>query len=296
MIKIKTKYISTNIDASDFYMKELFEDKSKEASFDSLVKSYDGISPNIRNFIKKQNFDSNKNSYFILSAMGSLEYWGANSRGDAFKKAELLNSYKSFIGGNFFVEHDNKDVRKSRGKILFSDYNNKMERIELLVEIDKEKGREQLEVFKKNGKFDVSMGTKIKYDVCSICGNKARTRLDNCSHINNELNKIYEDGRKVYMENVGCDFFEISFVAKGADETAKSLEKIASLKEKKAEKTKAIESNLDNNILTNDKEFQKLIIKAGQVKPKKNEKNASVLNWIRQGNIPQAYKVFTGSY
>lgn len=90
---------------------------------------------------------------------------------------------------------------------------------------------------------------KVPYDVCSICADWSRItknpRVDlmehrkrpitglstvtheYCQHLQNELNKIYDDGRKVKMLNVHPRFFDLSLVFIGADKTSKVLAKLA---------------------------------------------------------------------
>lgn len=111
--------------------------------------------------------------------------------------------------------------------------------------------------------IDVSMGSKVPYDTCAICldwdtyrkaiatfdpkrhihpgsaaleyhkklkadGGKgirglSVTRNDYCDHCKRDMNKIYPDGRKVFVYNDYPRFFDISFVFIGADRTAKTM-------------------------------------------------------------------------
>jgi hypothetical protein len=45
---------------------------------------------------------------------------------------------------------------------------------------------------------DVSMGCRIQHSVCSICGNKAKTKFEYCDHIKYMRGKIFNDGKKAY--------------------------------------------------------------------------------------------------
>jgi hypothetical protein len=114
---------------------------------------------------------------------------------------------------------------------------------------------------------DVSMGTRVPFDTCNVCLDtqlyqeawstfdphqhkspgeailefhkklKARdglgirglsiTRKDYCQHCIQEMNRIYPDGRKVFVYNDFPRFFDISFVFIGADKIAKVMLKIA---------------------------------------------------------------------
>jgi hypothetical protein len=114
---------------------------------------------------------------------------------------------------------------------------------------------------------DVSMGSRVPWDLCSICTDwklyrealatynpkehkspgeavlkfhkrvkahnnvgirgLAVTRLEYCEHAKRNMNKILPDGRKVYVHNPYPRFFDISFVFTGADKTAKVMMKIS---------------------------------------------------------------------
>lgn len=69
---------------------------------------------------------------------------------------------------------------------------------------------------------------KVPYDVCSICGNKAKTRAQYCDHLRYHMNKIPPGyNKKAYALNLQPKFFDISFVLVGADRIAKVMKKIA---------------------------------------------------------------------
>lgn len=68
--------------------------------------------------------------------------------------------------------------------------------------------------------------SKCDRDFCSICGNPAENRTTYCDHLKKLANMIMADGRKVYAYTPHPKFFDISFVTKGADQTAKALQYI----------------------------------------------------------------------
>ena len=70
----------------------------------------------------------------------------------------------------------------------------------------------------------------VAFDQCSICGNRAPTRKDYCDHLRYNMKKILPDGRQVFALNPNPKFFDISIVARPADPTAHTLDKMASLK------------------------------------------------------------------
>lgn len=68
---------------------------------------------------------------------------------------------------------------------------------------------------------------RIKYDVCTLCGNRAKTRADYCDHLKYEMNKIYPDGKQAAALNPSPDFFDSSWVLRPADRTGYMLKKVA---------------------------------------------------------------------
>ena len=171
-------------------------------------------------------------TFILVLAMGANEFYGPNRNGDAFKESELKKSHQTFeTNAHVFKSHVNKDPAKSLGKVLKSFYNDEMHRVELVLEIDNTKAPDTVEKINSGSSVAVSMGCKIKYDVCSICGNKAPTRAQYCTHLRNELNKIYSDGRIVCADNPNPKFFDISIVWRPADKTGYMLKKVASDRE-----------------------------------------------------------------
>jgi hypothetical protein len=67
---------------------------------------------------------------------------------------------------------------------------------------------------------------KIKYDVCSRCGNKAPSRAEYCKHAL-AMNQVNPDGTKNFVYNPDSDFFDISRVFRPADRIGYTLKKVA---------------------------------------------------------------------
>lgn len=174
--------------------------------------------------------------------------------------------YKTFYNAHPFKHHVNKDPNKSFGDVVLAAWHSDMKRVELIIAIDRVRAKSLAaeDVCDKldRGMFpDVSMGCKVPYDLCSKCldwkkyrqaqstFDPARhktvgmavlefhkknpiqglsvTRNDYCEHLKTMLNKILEDGTKVYAINDYPRFFDISFVFIGADKTAKVMAKLA---------------------------------------------------------------------
>lgn len=235
----------------------------------------------------------NDAQYVLSNAMGASEYYGSNINGDAFPEASLIHApddwrgdplydrirakdwpygFPTFYLAHPYAHHRNKDATRAFGEVELSLWNPHMRRVELVIRVDKDKclkfGGVSIWDKLKAGEFpDVSMGTKVPYDTCSICldwdtyhkalasfepgkykhpgeavlayhrrliadGGKgirglSITRKDYCEHALKMMNRIFPDGRKVFVYNDFPRFFDISFVFIGADKTAKVMMKLA---------------------------------------------------------------------
>lgn len=170
-------------------------------------------------------------TYILVLAMGASEFYGPNRNGDAFKESELVKHHKTFeTNAHVFKSHVNKDPAKSIGSVTKSFYNNEMHRVELILELVDSKCPEIISKIRNNQDVAVSMGCRIKYDVCTICGNKAPTRADYCKHLKYELNEILPDGRIVAADNPSPTFFDISVVWRPADKTGYMMKKVANFR------------------------------------------------------------------
>ena len=159
--------------------------------------------------------------YMIVRAVSSGEYYGDNKNGDFFPEKELKNNYTTFLTAHVFKNHENKDVKNAIGDVLRSKYDDKMKQVELLIRVDKRIAPAVARGIEKGYMTDVSMGCRVDYSICSICGNKAKTQSQYCEHIKYMRRKILEDGRKVYEININPKFHDISIVLNGAEKVAK---------------------------------------------------------------------------
>ena len=167
-------------------------------------------------------------TYILVLAMGASEFYGPNRNGDAFREVELKKKYKTFeTNAHVFRSHVNKDPAKSMGSVVKAFYNDEMHRVELILELEDSKCPDIVDKIRNNETVAVSMGCRIEFDVCTICGNKAPSRKEYCDHLLNELNDIYPDGRIVAADNPDPNFFDISVVYKPADKTGYMLKKVA---------------------------------------------------------------------
>ena len=167
-------------------------------------------------------------TYILVLALGASEWYGPNRNGDGFSEDWLRKKYKTFeTDATVFRSHVNKDPAKGFGKVVKSFYNEDMHRVELVLEIDNDKAPDIVEKINNGEQVAVSMGCRIKWDVCSICSNKAPKRDDYCDHAKFQLNDILPDGRIVFVDNPDPTFFDISVVWRPADRTGYMLKKVA---------------------------------------------------------------------
>lgn len=235
----------------------------------------------------------NDSQYVLVNAMGAGEYYGSNINGDRFAEAALVHSpsswkgipvydqvisktwsygFPTFYQAHVFPHHRNKDVKRALGFVELAAWNPHMKRVELVTRLEqslcmKFGGEGIWDKLKAGGYPDVSMGTKVPFDTCSICLDRklyqramdtyvpgkhkspgeaillfhthlkekngvgirgvSITRKDYCVHARTQMNFILPDGRKVWVDNDFPKFFDISFVFIGADKIAKAMLKIA---------------------------------------------------------------------
>lgn len=159
-------------------------------------------------------------------AMTAFEKFGFNRNGDGWKAASLQRDHPTFVSNaKVFRHHRNTSADPSYGVVKASCYNKDMDRVELLMELDNEKCAEELSLLEKQGSYPVSMATRVPYDVCSICENKAKTPKDYCWHAKEAMGKILDDGRMVGVDNPHSVFFDISRVVRPADRLAYTLKR-----------------------------------------------------------------------
>jgi len=196
--------------------------------------------------------------YVVINALGSHEIWGSNRNGDGFPKSGLEHKslrtdmgtindygYKTFeYYAVLFKHHVNKDPKKGFGEVVFAHWNPMTQRVELIVGINTESGKDIINALEKGNNVSVSMGCKVKHDRCSICDNKAKTRAQYCKHLKSHMNEIISreaatlwskelgriilPGAQVFAYNDYPRFFDISKVHVGADRTSYILGKAAS--------------------------------------------------------------------
>lgn len=176
-----------------------------------------------------------------LLAIGAEEYYGFNRNGDGFKEAVCREYHPTFTKyARWYRDHQNKDSSKGRGLVKGSAYNGEMRRVELLVFLNGTKeaadrngglvADEELEKLARGEDIPVSMACRVSHDVCSGCGNKAKSRADYCGPemckyggCKDNLAKTFDDGTTLGVYNPDPAFFDISKVFRPADRIAYTL-------------------------------------------------------------------------
>lgn len=186
-----------------------------------------------------------------LIAMGASEKYGSNLNGDIFFKAgqrvhfpepkdaphvDVLCGIKDRVWtfekyAKVYRDHKNTKKDKVHGDVLHAAYNDEQDRAELLISVphDDPVWRDDVQKMASGEDIPWSMSCKIPFDYCSICGNKAPTSKEYCSHLKENMTALTKSGHRVGMINEGMLFFDISRVRVGADRIAYSLLKAAGL-------------------------------------------------------------------
>lgn len=189
-----------------------------------------------------QNLEAGKNQVLsVITALSAHDSFGPNRNGDSFFREDLLreHSYDHVLSApkglscamhetfpHFarpFKNHVNRPNSPFYGKVLKSFFNPAMDRVELVVAVDKSLAPDIADRLENFGDVGTSMGFKATYDQCLICGNKAKTRAQYCSHARNQMLSVLPDGQIVAVRNPEGYFFDISFVLDPADLTSRAV-------------------------------------------------------------------------
>lgn len=245
------KLLSSNIE-DDNYISLSLEDRNhsmlvKTAAKRDLPKEVDEA---IKGMVRKPN-----HAYILVTAMGDGETWGANKNGDFFPNDALLGAqnapvwgvspdkderldsvvapklrYKTFEDAHYFKHHKNKFGKDPHfGYVERAIWHPKMRTVLLIIGVDRKAAPDTAAKIDANELVSVSMGAKLPWDRCSICGSKHKTIMQYCHHLKFSMGKILPDGKRVYAENLFPRFFDISEVTKPAFLAGLQLEKIANL-------------------------------------------------------------------
>lgn len=192
-------------------------------------------------------------SVVLVLALGAYETYDLNRNGDGFNEHPYKQGVKPSCGccsypdgawisaaetlpqhfrtferhGKIRKHHRNTDSDPSYGDVLKAFWNPYMHRVELLLGLDNAKAPDLVQRISDGEYPAVSMGARIQWDVCLVCGHKAPTRKDYCEHLKFAMRQVGPSGLRNGALNPSPKFFDISFVTKPADQTGYMLKKVA---------------------------------------------------------------------
>ena len=185
----------------------------------------DRIDPRIRAWIQREEMDHDRYTYVLVVPLGSDESWEETVNGDAFERSHLEVEHPEYGHKTFeryakaYLHHKNKNPEIGYGDHPLMVFNRQMDRCEGIWRLDNEKARSVgaahvIERILGDRPVEISMGTKVPYDVCSLCGNKAKTPREYCSHVKSPgFGHIDPDtGEKMRVFNPFPKFFDLSAV------------------------------------------------------------------------------------
>jgi len=167
--------------------------------------------------------------------------------------------HKTFLQAERYRHHVNKDPSKSYGGIVLSVWNPHMHRVEVMVRHDRERAKELgaydiIQDLDDGKPRQISMGCRVPFDVCTVCGHVSRTPRDYCGHLKTRMGSINSDGSITGAVNFFPRFFDLSDVFVPAAKESGVLMKVAHILsqtpgEKRAAKMKR--ADIDKRILPN---------------------------------------------
>lgn len=189
----------------------------------------------------------------LVLALGAYERYDLNRNGDGFNEFPYKQGVQPTCGccradngawvshdetlpqhygtfekhGKVYRHHQNTDPLKACGDVLKAFWNPQMHRVELLIGVENDKAPDLVERIGDGDYPAVSMGCRIRYDVCTICGHRAPTRKQYCDHLKFGMRQVSPSGLRAGALNPSPRFFDISWVVRPADQTGYMLKKVA---------------------------------------------------------------------
>jgi hypothetical protein len=161
-----------------------------------------------------------------LLAVGDTEFFGYNRNADGFSEADNERCHHRFVkDAHLFRNHKNKFGKDPDfGYPVASYHHPDMKRIELVVAANKKTAGDIIHEVASGRDAAFSMGANMVHDVCTICGNKARTAKKHCEHGKRPmLGRVLADGRICALDNPNPYYVDISKVVRPAERTAYSV-------------------------------------------------------------------------
>jgi hypothetical protein len=166
--------------------------------------------------------DRRHSDYFITP--GTSKY--VNNNQDSWERKLLLGTYRTFIGGQNYVEHL-QIPEMSKGRIIDAAARDIGDSIYVDILVATElKHRPLISAIRSKQLSTLSMGCTVAYTMCSKCGNVAEDETQLCPHIRYMKGNSFIDGlgkvRKIaelcghYTDPQSVKFIEASWVANPA--------------------------------------------------------------------------------
>ena len=114
-----------------------------------------------------------------------------NDNGDYFGEVELKKAAKTFIGVPVFVNHQNDDIEKARGKVVHAWWDDNKGGIYTINMVDKAAYPRLARGIEAGYITGSSMGASVKFSCCSICHKRAANAKEYCSHIRERKKKNF---------------------------------------------------------------------------------------------------------
>lgn len=162
------------------YINQGFKDRNGEPLVRAIspgssvkVADYGSLPREVRNCIN--GLDPRDGYGYLLVSIVSDENWGSNRNVDYFPTLGLTHKgkewgYETFKHyGYYYRLHKNDDPKHSFGKVIESFWNPQMHRVEIIIEYDRKKDDWTEDALAAGKNIEVSMGTRIKHDICPVC-------------------------------------------------------------------------------------------------------------------------------
>lgn len=235
-------------DSGDFPESEIIPAFSKGFETSGLKKRASMFTDVIKTFERKPGYE-----YIHLISVADGCTYGPNSRADFYngEPCEIripypekgcpevvvldggISKYHSTFmkSGGVYTEHRNKhslNPPKSQGYIVAEAYNKPMKRGELIIGVNDEAWRDDLEKLSNGTPLKFSIGFDSIADVCSHCGHVAHTEDEHCEHVKLNPGQWDDKGNVICMISDRGVYHDISRVRVPAERIAFSLRKVAS--------------------------------------------------------------------
>ncbi len=216
-------YLPTNPDQPPALLLEESEGQQGHTKLASL-----GLLPEVQSFV--DGFQGRSGCrYVLVNAMGASEYYGMNANRDAFPEHALVHTPEGWTGGKdpekdkklsescsygyptfyragVYAHHKNRDHNKRLGDVIFATWNDRMKRVELVLEVEQERAQAHngagfWQSLISNQLPAVSMGARVKFDRCSKCSDltsfyAALKKYDPSKHANPGMAVLEEHMRR----------------------------------------------------------------------------------------------------